>query len=741
MKAKQTETKDRNWPLIIGGTLMFLIMLLTFLGPFVAPWNPSDRTLITQIDGRYQPPPFPPFRLWEHPLGTDAAGRDLLSRLLWGLQPTLALVTFITLLRLLFGVVIGLMAGWSQETIGRIARSSTTFALSLPMLIVALALIALVGVERGLFAFAVALTVTGWAEIARVVSEQTRIVAAQKYIEAARALGASDVDLLRRHVLRHLKPLFGMLFAFEFGAVLLLTGTLGFLGYYIGGGITIQLDDRVFRTFAQMPELGQMLADSFEQSMQPGPLVVVGSVVFLIILGCNLLGEGLRRETNRGIWQTATQTAAQHTSRRQRMVGQLARLAPATAAFGLVVLTLSALTRFASDGQQLAQRTPAPVLPTSVPATPVPVAQKPRWANEGYDSSGTRLISQPIGTATPETSWKFEDRDGFTGGPAIAADGTIYLSTASGKVYALDISGTERWQIALPHPAVGTPAIGVNGDIYVSDDKGGLNAIAPDSTIRWRFQSESGRQATSGPLVGPDGVIYYTLIDRVQAVTPAGASRWLSPEIEGYYEVPPFLDVDKQMVLLPMGAFNVADGSPIAFDNGVKVDRFTEGGLFAGADGRNYYRVSASLTSWRQVNGEIEAGGMIEDIANTRRVLDVGVLPNGQVWSFCEVDWEVRAMCWAKATDPTNPEVLRSPNIQVGYDSKAQMIAIDPQSKAVVCAGRTQVRISCQALAPELNEPVWEIELEGVDGYRGGALTDDYLYVATGNSFFALQRK
>src|SRR5690606_22259722 len=103
---------------------------------------------------------------------------------------------------------------------------------------------------------------------------------------------------LVRHVLRHVTPLVGTLLALEISGTLMLSVALGFLGYYIGGGVWVVMDGDaipVAQRATEYPELGQMLATSLDRVLDPRPMVIVGATIFVAILGFNMLGEGLRR--------------------------------------------------------------------------------------------------------------------------------------------------------------------------------------------------------------------------------------------------------------------------------------------------------------------------------------------------------------------------------------------------------------------------------------------------------------
>ena len=235
--------RRRNWPLIIGLVLVLCILFLAVFGPSIALRDPLETNTVVKVGGEWVRLPYPPFAVPGFPLGSDAYGRDLLSRLLWGIRPTLILVTVVACVRLVLGVLIGLAAGWSSGRWGRILEGVMSGASAIPVIIVSLAVITAIGIQRGLIAFIVGLVVTGWAETARLVSEQTRGLKSLPYIEASGALGASGTEMLARHVVRQISPMFGMLLAFEAGSTLMTVAALGFLGYYVGGAFWIEVTD------------------------------------------------------------------------------------------------------------------------------------------------------------------------------------------------------------------------------------------------------------------------------------------------------------------------------------------------------------------------------------------------------------------------------------------------------------------------------------------------------------------
>ncbi len=293
----------RNWPLTIGAVLVVLILLLAWFGPSLALRDPIKPNYIVQdpLTGKFVKPPFPAFTMPGFPLGTDALGRDTLSQLLWAIQPTLILVIVVGALRLVLGVAIGLLAGWSPRWPGRVAEALTSVLLGVPVLFVALCAIAALGSGLGVWAFIIGLSINGWAESARLIAEQARLIRGQPYVESARAMGASGGIMLGKHLLPHIMPLVWTQLAFEISSAVMTSASLGFLGYFVYS-IWVPDGDWSAVRGSGRPELGQMLASGAAIVLrQPWLVMVAGLAVLVIILSFNLLGEGLRRQVSVGL--------------------------------------------------------------------------------------------------------------------------------------------------------------------------------------------------------------------------------------------------------------------------------------------------------------------------------------------------------------------------------------------------------------------------------------------------------
>jgi ABC-type dipeptide/oligopeptide/nickel transport system permease subunit len=279
-----------------GLLIVSFSLALAFAGPSLAPRNPLEETRVMQVDGKFVSAPFPPFTYPGYPLGTDGWGRDVLSQVLWASRPTLILTGYVAVLRLALGTIIGLLAGWNKNSFGVFLNSLISAALSIPTLLVALAVVALTGDFWQPWGFVLGLSITGWADSARLVREQTRVAREQSFIEASRALGQSAWIIVFKHIMRLVLPYVWMLLALEISSTILLTAGLGFLGYYVGGEVWVWISDTTATRLRGMPELGQLLSGVNEDIyVSPWKLFASGTFVFITVLGFNLLGEGLRR--------------------------------------------------------------------------------------------------------------------------------------------------------------------------------------------------------------------------------------------------------------------------------------------------------------------------------------------------------------------------------------------------------------------------------------------------------------
>lgn len=248
--------------------LSLLFVLIAVAGPMLAPHDPTAINIPNRLS--------PPSADW--PLGTDALGRDILSRLLHGARWSLGLAFLISLLGLSLGTLIGLAAALGGKWVDwAIMRVTDTF-LAFPELVAAVVIAGLLGAGTGTLIFALA--VTGWMRYARVARGVGLTVKTQGYVVQARLAGLSPLAIAWWHFLPSLIPSLTVVWTGMFARAILGISALGFLGFGVQ---------------PPMPEWGTMLLDA-RIHMRSTPLQMVwpGLAVVVCVLAINLAGDALR---------------------------------------------------------------------------------------------------------------------------------------------------------------------------------------------------------------------------------------------------------------------------------------------------------------------------------------------------------------------------------------------------------------------------------------------------------------
>jgi peptide/nickel transport system permease protein len=730
-----------NWSLLIGILIVLFVVLIAVIGPRLATQDPMAEHAILHVGDKWAIPPFNAFQVPGYILGSDEFGRDLLSRILYAVRPTLIMVSIVAVVRLFLGTLIGLGAGWSNGRVGRFLDGLISAALSVPILMIALGAIAMLGAEIGLVAFIVGLSINGWGETARFVREQTKIIKGQLYIESARALGASTFQMIIQHILRQIMPMVWMLFAFEISGTLMVTAGLGFLGYFIGGDVWIEVRDFVSRRTSGAPELGQMLATSWVNLLQPWPLVLTGSVIFITVLGFNLLGDGLRSRLSPEFINRNSPLALfshrinlwfeQSISYPVSNWFKVNRLRPVLALLAMLVL---------AGSLYLYQTNIAKRFNPSQAAMAVPGGQI--WASEKVDPYGTNYLNS-IGPANPHELWVFNHPAGYSGSPVISADSTIYVAGLDAQLIALNSDGSIRWQTSLPEVPVGPLALSPQGVIYVTDSKSGLSAFSPDGNLLWTYSTDGIGKPNHGAIVATDGTIYYLLeypsADTLIALLPNGQLLWsVKPGTRGA-DTGLRLSPDGQEIFVKNVVVNAGDGSIVDLtlptqDSPILSNQAL---LLVGADGKTYLLAGHVVMQWtrtsqgfnlvKSADWNYRGAGMNQ---NSGLPVNAGVTPQGNIWLFYSGFYGGTSVYWL---DPTG-KILGS--FSALYSQSTQLIAIDGSSTTFICglgfSSALGPAAMCMAYRMDGSEPLWSITFsEGVDGVTGGAMAAGRLYVIT----------
>lgn len=293
--------KGTNLSILVGGLLCLTLVVVVFFGSRLAPHNPYQQAGVEKVGGTYMGPPFAPSARF--PWGTDALGRDLLSLILVGAQQTLFLAGVAVAARMAAGTLLGAIAGWWRgsvvdRAIVGVAQVITPF----PVLLLAMLIILAVGIRQGTLPFVVGLCAVGWGEVAQYVRAEVISLRSRPFVESARAVGAGPSRIVAAHLLPHLAPSLTALVAIEFSSVLMLLAELGFLGIFLGGGAYMEVE--MFSApvhYSDVPEWGALLA-TFRQAARARPWLGVypSLAIFFSALGFHLLGEGIRREMEKG---------------------------------------------------------------------------------------------------------------------------------------------------------------------------------------------------------------------------------------------------------------------------------------------------------------------------------------------------------------------------------------------------------------------------------------------------------
>jgi len=288
-------------PLVLGILIVAGLIVVIWFAPQWSSFNPY---LITQSSRPYYDasakklisPPFPLSP--EFPLGTDQWGNDLLSLVLYGARVTLIAGVYITLARIMLGTTLGLVAGWYEDSMAdRTINGIGSILGSVPVLLSSIILIYSLNIYNGLWVFVAALSAIGWFETAKLVRGEVQRIKHTSYVEAARAIGLNNFQIVVRHILPNVTAYLIVITVLETGAVLLLLAELAFLGVFIGGGT--RYNDDPFSPkivlLREVPEWGAMVAQGVRYiRSHPNMVLVPGFAFFISIAGVNALGEGLR---------------------------------------------------------------------------------------------------------------------------------------------------------------------------------------------------------------------------------------------------------------------------------------------------------------------------------------------------------------------------------------------------------------------------------------------------------------
>lgn len=256
-------------PMAVFGLITFgIIIFMSIFAPLLAGYDPTDQDLRNRLK----------LPTIQHPLGTDALGRDVLARVMYGGQLALVISFVSVAISALIGTVIGAMASrHAGSMLDELLMRAIDLFLSFPNIIIAMMIVVML--KPGFWALVLALTITGWTTYARLARAVGLEISTQTYIEAAAAIGESEFLTMRKHIVPNtLGPILAQVFL-RFGHTLLTIAGLSYLG------IGIQ---------PPTADWGSMLADAQAYMVRVPTLILApGITIFIATLSVTMAGQGL----------------------------------------------------------------------------------------------------------------------------------------------------------------------------------------------------------------------------------------------------------------------------------------------------------------------------------------------------------------------------------------------------------------------------------------------------------------
>ena len=263
-----------NTGALIGGTLLAAIILIALLAPLLAPHDP----IAQDLSRRLLPPFWHDRAVPEHLLGTDHLGRDYLSRMIYGARVSLGVGLGVILVSGAIGITLGLIAGYFGGWIDMVISFAITTRLSLPIVLVALAAVALGGAS-----LTTLITVLGlllWDRFAVVTRAAAQSLRHQEFIMGLRSIGASRMRILFLEILPNMRAAILVVVSLEVANVILLEAALSFLGLGVR---------------PPTPSWGLMISEGRDNILfDPWLIALPGSALCLLVLAVNLFGDGMR---------------------------------------------------------------------------------------------------------------------------------------------------------------------------------------------------------------------------------------------------------------------------------------------------------------------------------------------------------------------------------------------------------------------------------------------------------------
>jgi len=264
----------RNWGFLVGAVIVGVCAIIAILAPWIVPYDP----FAIDLDRRLVPPSFMEGGDPRNLLGTDQLGRDYLSRLIYGARISMVIGVLTVITSGLIGITLGVLGGFYGGRIDDAVVFAITTRLSIPAVLVALAVAALRGSSFMLVVLVLGLLL--WDRFAVVARSTTMQIRNLDYVAAAWCAGVSRWWVLTREVLPNIATHLAVVATLEMALAILLEAALSFLGLGVP---------------APLPSWGLMISEAKEYMFfEPWVIIIPGAALFVLVLGVNLLGDALR---------------------------------------------------------------------------------------------------------------------------------------------------------------------------------------------------------------------------------------------------------------------------------------------------------------------------------------------------------------------------------------------------------------------------------------------------------------
>lgn len=253
---------------VISAVVIALFIVAAILAPLLTPYSYDEMDTLNRLAAPSA----------EHLLGTDEGGRDVFTRMLYGSRVSLLVGIVPTILSMLAGAILGILAGFYGGKVDAVIMRLADIMLAFPSMLLAMVIMYTLG--DGIINIFLALALVNWASVARIVRSETLQLKETEYVEAARSIGVRRMTIMLRHILPNCIPSLIVLFTLNIPSAILAESSLSFLG------LGIQAPDA---SWGLMVNVGRQYLYN-----APWLSLVPSAAIMLIVLAFNFLGDGLR---------------------------------------------------------------------------------------------------------------------------------------------------------------------------------------------------------------------------------------------------------------------------------------------------------------------------------------------------------------------------------------------------------------------------------------------------------------